>query len=115
MPGLNQMESFFRVSRINLLHDKYETKRMHSRLLVRIKHDAKEVSLGVARHVTARPQLQLQLTAPPWRHSWPTCHSMRKAYAACSSTTSSATRRCYSTTMPRLRSYRTLPPRWAIR
>ena len=64
MPGLNQMESFFRVSRINLLHDKYETKRMHSRLLVRIKHDAKEVSLGVARNVTARPQLQLQLTAP---------------------------------------------------
>lgn len=64
VPGLNQMEKFFRVSRINILYDKYETKRMHSRMLVRIKHDAKEVTLGVAQDVTATPQLQLQLIAP---------------------------------------------------
>lgn len=64
MPGLPQSEPYFRVTRICTSIDKSETKMMHSRLLVKIKEDAKEVTLGSANDVWARPQLQLLLTAP---------------------------------------------------
>lgn len=64
IPGLNQSEPFFRVSRVPYSIYKGEMLKMHSKLLVRIEGQAKEANLKVAYDVDAKPQIQVLLTAP---------------------------------------------------
>ncbi len=64
VPGLNQCEDYFRVSRIPQSMDKGEFKKMHSRVLVKLDKSVKAPSLGTATNAMANPQLQIQITAP---------------------------------------------------
>ena len=64
VPGLNQGEDFFRLSRIPVSMDQKEFLKMHSRVLAKVDPTLKEPVLGVARDVRATPQLQLQVAGP---------------------------------------------------
>lgn len=64
VPGLNQGEDFFRLSRIPLSMHEKEFQKMHSVLIVKVDKKLKDVTLGSARDVWASPQLQMQLEGP---------------------------------------------------
>ncbi len=64
VPGLNQGEDFFRLSRIPVSMDQKEFLKMHSRVLAKVDSKLKEPTLGVAHDVRATPQLQLQVAGP---------------------------------------------------
>ncbi len=64
VPGLNQGEDFFRMSRIPTSMDKGEFKRMHSRVLVKVDNTVKEPSVGIATDMMAAPQVQVQISTP---------------------------------------------------
>lgn len=64
VPGLNQGEDYFRLSRIPTTMHKEQFERMHTKLLVKIDPKLAEPQLGTARNVAARPQLQVQVAGP---------------------------------------------------
>ncbi len=64
IPGLNQSERFFRVSRVPLSIYKGEMLKMHSKLLVKIVHGQADAQLQLAYDVDAKPQIQALLSAP---------------------------------------------------
>lgn len=64
IPGLNQSEPFFRVSRVPMSIYKGEMLKMHSKLFVKIVHGQADAQLQVAYNVDAKPQIQALLTAP---------------------------------------------------
>lgn len=64
VPGLNQGEDFFRLSRIPVTMDKGETKKMHSRVIVKIDPTQQKAGMGTAKDVYVKPQLEVLLTAP---------------------------------------------------
>lgn len=64
VPGLNQGEDFFRMSRIPESMDQKDFLKIHSRLLVKVSSKQKEVTLGSAKNVHANPQLEVMLTGP---------------------------------------------------
>lgn len=64
VPGLNQGEDYFRLSRIPASMDQKEFLKMHSRVIARVDPSLKEPMLGIARDVRATPQLQIQLAGP---------------------------------------------------
>lgn len=64
VPGLNQGEDYFRLSRIPVSMDQKEFLKMHSRVLAKVDPTLKEPVLGVAHDVRATPQLQLQVAGP---------------------------------------------------
>lgn len=64
VPGLNQSESFFRVSRVPASIYKGEMLKMHSKLLIRIEKNLQETELKVAHDVDAKPQVQVLLASP---------------------------------------------------
>lgn len=63
-PGLNQVEPFFRVARLNAEAYTRQYTIMHSILMVRLDPKAKEPTIGVTHDDRARPQTILQITAP---------------------------------------------------
>lgn len=64
VPGLNQAEDYFRLSRIPSTMDKAETKKMHSRVVVKIDPSLKAAQMGTAKDVYVRPQTEVLLAAP---------------------------------------------------
>lgn len=64
VPGLNQGEDFFRLSRIPATMDKGETKKMHSRIIVKIDPKLKMAGMGTAKDVYVKPQTEILLAAP---------------------------------------------------
>lgn len=64
VPGLNQGEDFFRLSRIPVSMDQKEFLKMHSRVIAKVDAKLKEPTMGVARDVRATPQVQIQLAGP---------------------------------------------------
>lgn len=64
VPGLNQAEDYFRLSRIPSTMDKAETKKMHSRVVVKIDPTLKAAQMGTAKDVYVRPQTEVMLAAP---------------------------------------------------
>lgn len=64
IPGLNQSEPYFRVSRVPKSIYKGEMLKMHTKLLVEIVPGTQAAELKVAYNVDARPQIQVLLTAP---------------------------------------------------
>lgn len=64
VPGLNQAEDYFRLSRIPSTMDKAETKKMHSRVVVKIDPTLKAAQMGTAKNVYVRPQTEVMLAAP---------------------------------------------------
>lgn len=64
VPGLNQGEDFFRLSRIPQSMDQKEFLKMHSRVIAKVDPKLQEPSMGIARDVRATPQLQVQLAGP---------------------------------------------------
>lgn len=64
VPGLNQGEDFFRLNKIPSSLDKGEFYKLHSKLIVKLDKNVKEATMGTARDVHARPQIQVQLAAP---------------------------------------------------
>lgn len=64
VPGLNQAEDYFRLSRIPSTMDKAETKKMHSRVVVKIDPSLKAAQMGTAKDVYVRPQTEVMLAAP---------------------------------------------------
>lgn len=64
VPGLNQGEDYFRMSRIPESMDQKDFQKIHSRLLVKVNSKLKEVTLGSAKNVHANPQLEVMLTGP---------------------------------------------------
>lgn len=64
MPGLNQSEPFFRVSRVPNSIYKGEMLKMHSKLLVQIDRKLEDCEVKLAYDVDAKPQIQMLLTAP---------------------------------------------------
>lgn len=64
VPGLNQGEDFFRMSRIPTSMDKGEFKRMHSRVLVKVDNTVKQPTVGIATDIMAAPQVQVQISTP---------------------------------------------------
>lgn len=64
VPGLNQSEHFFRVSRVPQSIYKGEMKKMHSKLLVKVDPNQETCDIQVAHDVDAHPQIQVLLTCP---------------------------------------------------
>lgn len=64
VPGLNQAEDYFRLSRMPATMDKAETKKMHSRVVVKIDPSLKAAQMGTAKDVYVRPQTEVMLAAP---------------------------------------------------
>ncbi|MBQ0049383.1 MAG: DUF4837 family protein [Bacteroidales bacterium] len=64
VPGLNQGEDYFRLSRIPSSMDKGEFRKIHSRVLVKLDPNAKHTTLGTANDVYAHPQRQLLISGP---------------------------------------------------
>lgn len=64
VPGLNQSEQFFRVSRVPQSIYKGEMTKMHSKLLVKVDRKLQACDIQVAYDVNARPQVQVLLTCP---------------------------------------------------
>lgn len=63
VPGLSQSESFFRVTRIYTPHYERSYSSMHSKLFVHVDKTVKKPFVGVNRDVTARPQLEVTVSA----------------------------------------------------
>lgn len=64
VPGLNQSEHFFRVSRVPQSIYKGEMKKMHSKLLVKVDPNQETCDIQVAHDVDAHPQILVLLTCP---------------------------------------------------
>lgn len=64
VPGLNQKESFFRVSRIPESIYKGEMAKMHSKVFVKVNEQAQKCDMMVAYNVDAVPQIQVKVEGP---------------------------------------------------
>lgn len=64
VPGLNQGEDFFRLSRIPITMDKGEWHKMHSRVIVKLDPNTQQTTLGTATNVHAQPQVQVLISGP---------------------------------------------------
>lgn len=64
VPGLNQKESFFRVTRVPVSIYRDEMMKMHTKLLVKVDDALTDCDMAVARDVNAKPQMQVLVTGP---------------------------------------------------
>ncbi len=64
VPGLNQSEAYFRVSRVPASIYRGEMLKMHSRLFVKVDESLPESAIRVAYDVDAAPQIHVQVAGP---------------------------------------------------